>query len=77
MSKLTVRNSGGHARAVGCIDLGVQLGGSTNEKAGGLASNMNSRAPLFEAPEEDNSDGEGCLKSYILGKTGSFCLSGN
>lgn len=42
--KLTMRNSGGHTRAVGCIDLEVQLGGSTSEKAGGLASNMNTFA---------------------------------
>lgn len=61
-------------RAIGCTDLGGQLGGSASKKAEGMALNMSFEAPLLKAEEGDSSDGEGCLKSYILGKTGSFYL---
>lgn len=44
------------------------------QKGEGMALNMRSKAPLLKAEEGDSSDGEGCLKSYILGKTGSFYL---
>lgn len=72
MVKLTGRHPGVYARAIGCTDIRVQLGGHSSEEAGDQALNMSSRAPMLKAMEEGSSDGESCFKSYILGKIRSF-----
>ena len=57
---------------LGGTEVQVQLGGHSSEKSGDEALNMKSRAPVLKALEGGSSDGESCVKSYILGKTGSF-----
>lgn len=60
-------------KEIGCTDLGGHWE-QCQQKAEGMALNMSSKAPLLKAEEGDSSDGESCLKSCILGKTGSLYL---